>query len=114
QQGEQPVFEDGYPAFDGTGPVDDDILKADDQMVMDWTDDRKTTETGTPYFAYPHADEWRDQCISHLLKRVTEREMTLPFTGYWPVGIEAVAMISHDSDGNVEEHGETTLRVMDE
>ncbi|MBA4542190.1 hypothetical protein H1164_04650 [Thermoactinomyces daqus] len=114
QQGRGPVIEDGIPAPDGTGSVDDGILKADDRSEMDWELDRRRTESGTPYFAWPYADWWREVLISHLLRRVTGRGMTLPFLGYWPAGISHVAMLSHDSDLNVDESAEVTLSVLEE
>ncbi|CAG7595436.1 hypothetical protein PAESOLCIP111_00040 [Paenibacillus solanacearum] len=114
QQGGMPVLEDGAPAPDGSAPLDDSILKADDQSAMDWIWDRRTTETGVPYFAYPHADYWREIVIGHLLKTAADQGLTLPFIGRWPEGVERVAMISHDSDGNKDEYALTTLELMKE
>jgi hypothetical protein len=113
-QGTKPVWEDGFPAPDGTGPVNDGVLKADDQMEMDWDLDRKKTETGTPYFAHPYADLWREIVISHLLQRVVGRGMTLPFTGYWPDGIDHVALISLDSDHTGDVEAATTFDLLRE
>lgn len=114
QQGITPLTEDGVPALDGTGSVNDRILKADDTVAMNWDTDRRTTETGSPYFAYPYADEWREVVVGHIIQRAAEHGLSVPYIGYWPPGIEAVAMISHDSDGNVEEHGRTTLKLLEE
>jgi hypothetical protein len=114
QQGSAPLAEDGVPAPDGTASVNDGILKADDSTEQCWERDRLISETGAPYFAYPYADEWREALIGHIVRRAAEHGWSVPYIGYWPPGVEAVAMISHDSDGNDEEHGITTLGLMKE
>ncbi|MFD0713518.1 hypothetical protein [Paenibacillus sp. GCM10027626] len=114
QQGTEPVLEDGIPAPDGSAKINENILKADDRIEMDWTHDRRSTETGQTYFAYPYADYWRELFIGRLLRTAVGLGLTLPFVGYWPDGIEHVATISHDSDGNVEEDAIATLEILEE
>jgi peptidoglycan/xylan/chitin deacetylase (PgdA/CDA1 family) len=112
QQGSKPIFEDGFPAPDGSSPVNDGILKADDEMQMDYNYDRVKSEMGAVYFAFPYADWWREALITHLLNRVVEEGLTLPFIGLYPDGVDRVAMISHDSDWSSDEAGEYVLDVL--
>lgn len=115
QQGGSPVFRDGVPAPDGTGDLQDGILKADDVIEMDWDLDRSVTETGNPYFSTPYADLWREAFVAVLLQASTAlKGRTLPFLDEWPDGIAQVAMISHDSDANEDAAAETTLDVLKE
>lgn len=113
QQGTGPVLEDGIPAIDGSGNLDEGMLKADDCFAMNWEFDRLKTETGATYFAYPYADQWKEVLVNHILVAVLSKGMTLPFVGYWPEGVEQVAMISHDSDVNKDESAVTTLKLLE-
>ncbi|WP_245640096.1 hypothetical protein [Paenibacillus dakarensis] len=114
QQGSGPVVQDGIPATDGTGAVDEGILKADDGCELDWDEDRLVTETGMPYFNIPYADWWREAIVRQLMEEADDLGLALPFLDYWPEGVNQVAMISHDSDFNIEEAGRTTLKVLKE
>jgi hypothetical protein len=114
QQGAVPVVEDGVPAPDGSAAVNDGILKADDAVAMSWSLDRRHTETGKPYFACPYADYWREALVAHLIRCALERGLTLPFVGYWPDGVDHVAMISHDSDHNQDAHALAALSLLEE
>lgn len=112
QQGTKPVVEDGIAAPDGSANLDEGILKAEDGFELDWVQDRTFTETGMLYFEHPYADLWKEVIIEHLLKIVLEKDLTLPFLNYWPANVQHVAMISHDSDLNVDESAQITLDTL--
>jgi hypothetical protein len=114
QQGTRPVTEDGQPAPDGTANLDEGILKADDGFELDWKWDRRATVRGTPFFAYPYTDLWREVLVSQLVQKAVGLGATLPVLGYWPDGVSQVGLISFDSDLNHDESAETTLRVLSE
>lgn len=99
QQGIE-IRKDGVPAPDGSAPIDDGILKTDDGMVLDWEWDRTTIEDAK-FFAYPIADELRELILKAIFYAFSAKGDTLPMVWYWKDGLEAVGLISHDSDGNV-------------
>ncbi|MDR6549179.1 hypothetical protein [Paenibacillus qinlingensis] len=114
QQGEEPILGDGVPAADGTGNVDEGILKADDGCTLDWEYDRQSTETGGKYFAKPYGDLWREAVISRLIGSALAMGKTLPFVDIWPDGIDQVLTISHDSDGNLDTQAVAALELLKE
>lgn len=114
QQGDKPVTQDGAPAPDGTVPLDDGILKAEETLQLDWNWDRANTPSGTPYFRTPYCDYWREAVVGHLIRAALRRGLTLPFLWYWPDPYESVALLSHDSDQNIDESATTTLEFLDE
>ncbi|MVP01007.1 hypothetical protein [Paenibacillus lutrae] len=114
QQGRGPVYQDGIPAPDGSANIDEGILKADDEISFDWQWDRSRTATGMPYFAYPHADYWREMLLSHLIRCALATGRSLPLLDYWPEGTGRVALISFDSDFNEDERAIITLDVLKE
>lgn len=114
QQGPAPVLTDGAPAPDGTADLDDGVLKADDSMALDWEHDRYRSSTGHPFFAHPYADWWRELLVGYLIRLAYRRGLSLPFTEYWPSGPQRVLMVSHDSDGNADEHARSTLGLLRE
>ena len=100
QQG-LPITHDGMPAPDGSAAIDDGILKTDDGMALDWRRDRREVE-GHPCFLEPVADDWRDLLLRGIFALCREIGLGVPLLWYWPEDLPAVALLSHDSDGNVE------------
>ncbi len=120
------VVGDGEPAPDGTAPLDDGILKAEDGLVLDWVRDRQTVHVPRglfpgawgggaapphaaspadepqpfPIFRDPVADALRELLLRALLSLASAASVPLTMLWYWPRGLPAVGHISHDSDGN--------------
>lgn len=125
-----PVHADGEPAPDGTAPLDDGILKAEDGLVLSWEHDRVQTAQGrvpectgidpaypagdTPWFAVPIADELRLLLLQGIAWAARQTGRSLVMLQEWPNGHDAVTMMSHDSDLNLDASAHTTLRLLDE
>jgi len=114
QQGRY-VDQDGTPAPDGTAPLSDNVLKADDGLVLDWSFDRDTVP-GVPYpfFLHPIADELREILLRAVFFAAQTVGTTLPLLWYYPRNRPALAHISHDSDGNDPELAVAMLEVVRE
>lgn len=115
---------DGRPAADGTAPIDDGILKCEDGMAMELDVDRGLPEgvdppgtdfvhqyppSPTPLFDQPHADWWRSALLQLLWWAAERADTTVPWLGYWPAGVDAIAHMSHDADQNKPEDGRAAL-----
>ena len=126
QQG-YPVTADGIPAADGTAPIDDGLLKVEDGMALDLETDRTMppgypalTEDYThtypppaavPIFDQPHADWWRSLLLQTLWQGIEHSKAAHVWLDYWPAGIDAVAHMSHDADGNDPQDGRAALEA---
>lgn len=129
QQG-RPIDRDGEPAPDGTAAIDDGILKTDDGVVLSWAFDRERTPLAdpapecpglhpdfprgdTPWFARPIADELRMLLLRAICWAAARVGVCLPALWYWPRGLPAVGLISHDSDHNIDRSARTTLALLE-
>lgn len=107
QQG-RPVFEDGVPAPDGTADLRDSILKADDGVVLDWVMDRSTVG-GEPLYLEPIADLLKELLLGLVVRAADRAGVMIPLLWYWPGDLNAVGVLSHDSDGNSADQAWTLL-----
>ncbi|MGW1682028.1 DegT/DnrJ/EryC1/StrS family aminotransferase [Saccharopolyspora sp. NPDC002376] len=109
------VTGDGVPAADGTAPLDDGVLKAEDGLALDLESDRRMPtddpaprdfhhkfppSAAVPIFDRPQADQWRSVLLQVLWWAAERANVVLPWLYYWPAGVPAVAHMSHDADRN--------------
>lgn len=96
-----PVDRDGVPAPDGTAPLDDDILKSEDGLVLDWVRDRGFDQAaGFAYFDVPVADHlcrWLAQSVVWCAQQTGVPLRVLRPT---PKGVQRIAHLSLDTDSN--------------
>jgi len=112
QQGVR-VLQDGKPAPDGSAPIDDGELKAEDGLVLDWQRDRTPMQAdGVPVFLEPISDELRAVILRSIFYAAKHQGLVLPMLWYWPRGLKAVGHISHDTDGHDPEKAVALLEVM--
>ena len=98
QQG-RPIYKDGPSAPDGTAPIKDGILKTDDGIVLDYAMDR-TKVKGKPFFGRPVTDELKAVLLRIIFRGYRRQGLALPVLWYWPGALDAVGVLSHDSDNN--------------
>lgn len=120
-----PVREDGEPASDGTAPINDEILKCEDGSALSLEEDRNLPpgvdgipedfvhgyppQAAVPMFTEPHADWWRSIFLQIMWHGAENSGVILPWLGYWPEGMVAMAHMSHDADQNKTEDGQAAL-----
>jgi len=95
------VLQDGKPAPDGSAPINEGTLKAEDGLVLDWQRDRTPAAPDNGLiFLEPVSDELRELILRGVFHLARQQKLLLPVLYYWPRGLEGVGLISHDSDGN--------------
>ena len=68
----------------------------------------------TPWFGRPVADELRELLLQSIAWAAVATGQPLVSLAEWPRGLNAVGLISHDSDGNLDAGAQTTLRLLGE
>ncbi|HWQ91962.1 MAG TPA: hypothetical protein VN673_09845 [Clostridia bacterium] len=107
------VLQDGRPAPDGSAPVNEGMLKAEDGSVLDWNRDRvEGAGNGGPMFLEPITDELRELVLRSVFYLAQAEAIAVPVLWYWPRLLPAVAHMSHDSDGNDPRKAEALLEVV--
>ncbi len=110
-----PVSVDGVPAPDGSAPINDNILKAEDGLVLDWTFDRTDPcDAGFPFFTRAIADEWRDLLFSAIFSVATAVSAPLKMLWLYPGALKALGHISFDTDRNDPDCAMELLGVLEE
>ena len=107
------VLQDGKPAPDGSAPINDGVLKAEDGLVLDWQRDRvPAAPDHGPIFLEPVSDELRELILRSIFHLARQQRLLLPVLYYWPRGLDGVGLISHDTDGNDPAKAPAMLEVM--
>lgn len=96
-----PVVADGVPAPDGSAPLNDNILKAEDGHVLDWQFDRDDPcGAGFAFFSEPIADCWREILLSAIFSAAHAAGAPLDMLWLYPAPLRALGHISFDTDGS--------------
>jgi hypothetical protein len=109
------VDQDGVSAPDGSAPLADGLLKADDGIVLDWDLDRVPVPGhSTAGFLHPVADELRALLLKAIFHVARATGSVLPLLWYYPDNRPALGHISHDTDANDPDLGARMLEVVQE
>jgi peptidoglycan/xylan/chitin deacetylase (PgdA/CDA1 family) len=110
------ITRDGVAAPDGTGPICDMILKADDGHVLDWIFDRQPVAgaPGLSAFMQPIADLWRELLLRAIFHMAEAQAVALPLLWLYPRNLPALGEISHDTDLSDPQLALRLLEVLDE
>ena len=110
------ITRDGIGPSDGSAPVCDGVLKSDDGGVLDWSFDRRPLPgvDGCTAFLEPIADQWRELVLRGILHLAHRRGVAVPMLWYWPDNADAIAHLSHDTDGNHPDRGRALLDLVNE
>jgi hypothetical protein len=107
------ALNDARPPLDGSAPVNEGILKAEDGLVLDWQRDREPlAPDGGAVFLEPITDELREIVLRGIFHLARQQAIALPMLWYWPQALRAVGHISHDTDGNDPKKAVALLEVM--
>lgn len=96
------VTRDGVPARDGSGPIDDGVLKSGDGGVLNWKFDRDPVPgaDGLSAFLRPAADQWREILLRSIFYLAEHTSALVPVLWMYPRNLPALGHISHDTDHN--------------
>ena len=110
------ITRDGIAAPDGTGPICDNILKADDGLALDWIFDRQLVPDtpGLNAFMQPIADLWRELLLRAIFHLAETQAVTLPLLWLYPRNLPALGEISHDTDLSEPELALRLLEALDQ
>lgn len=108
------ITRDGVSASDGTASVADCVLKSDDGQVLDWHFDRSPVKgvPGFKAFLNPIADQWRELLLRSIFHVCTKQRVSLPVLWLYPRNLPALAVMSHDSDGNDADRARKLIKVL--
>ncbi len=93
------VETDGISPEDGSAHLDDQVLRAEDGIALNFQTDRETAEGAKhPHFFTPHADYLREIWIRAVIEGIESTGTCGLMTWYWPKNAQSVAALSVDCE----------------